>query len=175
MGLADDRVLGIKLGGLIYDVGKMAIPAELLIASRRLTEPEMAIVRTHPEVGARIVREIEFPWPIANMILQHHERMDGSGYPAKLKNGDILLEARIIGVADVVEAMASHRPHRPKLGIPAALEEIREKRGILYDPDVVDACERVIERSGRSLWEHKPSSTPGVVPPHRPRGTALPS
>ncbi len=153
MGLPASRILGIKFGALIHDVGKMAIPAEMLITSRRLTDAEMAIVRTHPAVGSRIVREAEFPWPVADMILQHHERLDGSGYPANLKNGEILLEAKIIGVADVVEAMASHRPYRPACGMDTAMQEIRDKRGVLYDPQVVDACLRVIERTGGKFWE----------------------
>lgn len=160
MGLPASRVLGIKFGALIHDVGKMAIPAEMLITSRRLTDAEMAIVRTHPSVGSRIVREAEFPWPVADMILQHHERLDGSGYPAHLKDGEILLEAKIIGVADVVEAMASHRPYRPAHGIAAAIQEIQEKRGILYDPEVVDACVRVLERSGDKIWEPQQPKAP---------------
>lgn len=166
MGLPSDHVLGIKFGALIHDVGKMAIPAELLITSRRLTEAEMAIVRTHPAVGSRIVSEAEFPWPVATMILQHHERLDGSGYPAGLTDAEILLDAKIIAVADVVEAMASHRPHRPALGIEAALAEINDKRGILYDPAAVDACIRVIQRTGGEFWQPAPLR-PLPVPPMR--------
>ena len=155
MGLPDGRVTGIKLGALVHDVGKIGVPAELLTTSRKLTAGELAIIRTHPAIGCDILSDARFPWPVMDMVKQHHERMDGSGYPAGLKGDEILLEARIIAVADVVEAMMSHRPHRPSLGLEGALAEIREQRGVLYDAQAVDACIRVIERAGGRFWEQE--------------------
>ena len=140
MGLNKEVIAGIRVAGSLHDIGKMYIPSEILTKPGKLTEIEFDMIRTHPEAGYSIVKMIEFPWPVAPIVLQHHERMDGSGYPAGLSDEDILLEARILGVADVVEAMASHRPYRPALGIDKALAEISQKRGSLYDPAVVDAC-----------------------------------
>ena len=140
MGLSEEVIAGIRVAGSLHDIGKMYIPSEILTKPGRLTEIEFDMIRTHPEAGYSIVKMIEFPWPVAPIVLQHHERMDGSGYPAGLFAEDILLEARILGVADVVEAMASHRPYRPALGIDKALAEISQKRGVLYDPEVVDVC-----------------------------------
>ncbi len=153
MGLPGERITGVKLGALIHDVGKMGIPAELLTTSRQLSPQELAIIRTHPSSGGDILSQADFPWPVREMVMQHHERVDGSGYPAGLKGEEILLEARIIAVADVVEAMTSHRPYRPGLGLEAGVAEIREQRGVLYDAQVVDACVRVVERAGAQLWE----------------------
>lgn len=140
MGLSSDRVDGIKITGIIHDIGKIHIPAEILSKPRALTSIEFSLIKTHPQVGADILKAIDFPWPVDKIVLQHHERMDGSGYPHGLSKKDILLESRILGVADVVEAMASHRPYRPALGIEKALKEITDNRGILYDKDVVDIC-----------------------------------
>ena len=140
LGLSPDRIDGIRIAGIIHDVGKMHVPSEILSKPDRLSEIEFSLIKTHPQVGFDILKEIEFPWPVADIVLQHHERMDGSGYPNKLSNENILLEARILAVADVVEAMTSHRPYRPALGIQRALEEISTNRGILYDPEVVDVC-----------------------------------
>jgi PAS domain S-box-containing protein len=140
MGLAAERVEGLRIAGTIHDVGKVSIPAEILSKPTRLTEIEFELIKSHPQIGHDILRDIDFTWPIAEMVLQHHERMNGSGYPRGLKGEDILLEARILAVSDVVEAMASHRPYRPALGIEAALEEIEKNKGILYDADVVSAC-----------------------------------
>lgn len=140
MGLKKKVIAGIRVAGSLHDIGKMYIPGEILTRTGALTEIEFDLVKTHPEAGYSILKMIEFPWPVAQIVLQHHERMDGSGYPAGLSGDDILLEAKILGVADVVEAMASHRPYRPALGIDKALEEISQKRGSLYDPEVVDAC-----------------------------------
>jgi HD-GYP domain-containing protein (c-di-GMP phosphodiesterase class II) len=108
----------------------------------------MELVRQHPQQGYEILKDVQTSWPLAEMVHQHHERPDGSGYPKGLKGGEILLEARILGVADVVEAMASYRPYRPSLGIDAALEEIESKKGLLYDPEVVDACSRLFREKG---------------------------
>ena len=146
MGLEEEQLQGVHTAGLLHDIGKISVPAEMLSKPSLLSEFEMAIIKTHPTVGHEILKEIPFPWPIAQMVLQHHERLDGSGYPAGLSGTDILLEARILAVADVVEAMASHRPYRASLGLDMALGEIREKSGKLYDPDVVRACLNISPR-----------------------------
>jgi PAS domain S-box-containing protein/putative nucleotidyltransferase with HDIG domain len=140
MGLQPERVEGIRVAGLIHDIGKIAVPAEILSKPGKISANEFALIKDHSQTGFDILKSIEFPWPIAQTVLQHHERMDGSGYPGNLKGVEIILEARIIAVADVVEAMSCHRPYRPALGIPAALEEIRAKKDTAYDPSVVDAC-----------------------------------
>lgn len=152
LGLPPEQVMGIQLGALIHDVGFISVPAEILVMPGRLDPTQMSIIKTHPKEGADILGNIDFPWPIASVILQHHERWDGSGYPDGLKGEEITLEARIIGIADVVEAMASHRPYRPALGIDAALAEIQANRGTLYDPTVVDCCMRVMEKKNRNFW-----------------------
>ncbi|UCG14839.1 MAG: HD-GYP domain-containing protein [Deltaproteobacteria bacterium] len=143
IGLSAHQIDGIRMAGLIHDLGKICVPAEILSKPGGLTEIELSLIRSHPQIGYEILKEIEFPWPVAQIVLQHHERMDGSGYPAGLSNGEIVLEARTLAVADVVEAMASHRPYRPALGIDKALEEVSDNRDILYDPEVVDACLRL--------------------------------
>ncbi len=131
---------GLRLAGLVHDVGKIQIPTEVLIKPTHLSEIEFVMIKMHPQVGYDILKAIEFPYPVAQIVLQHHERMDGSGYPAGLSDEDILLEARILGVADVVEAMSSHRPYRPALGVDIALDEITKHKRDLYDLEVVDAC-----------------------------------
>ncbi|MBA4395220.1 MAG: hypothetical protein C0407_16845, partial [Desulfobacca sp.] len=138
MGLAEERLGGLRTAGLIHDIGKIAVPAEILSNPSKLSEIEFNLIKVHPETGFDIIKDIDFPWPLAEMVLQHHERLDGSGYPRGLKGEDISLEARILAVADVVEAIASDRPYRPSLGINVALAEIEEKKGIFYDPDVVE-------------------------------------
>lgn len=145
MGLPLDQIDGIRLGAMIHDLGKISVPAEILSRPGRLTEIEFMLVKKHPEVGADILRQVEFPWPVMDIILQHHERLDGSGYPRGLRGDAILLGARIVAVADVVEAMASHRPYRAALGIEKALDEIRGGAGRLYDPAVCDVCLRLFE------------------------------
>jgi len=140
MNLSKDQIEGIRIAGTIHDLGKLFIPGEILSKPGKLNEYELSLIKLHSQVGFDILKDIEFPWPIAQIVYQHHERMDGSGYPQGLKGEQIIIEARILGVADVVEAMSSHRPYRPALGIAAALEEIEKKGGILYDPDVVSAC-----------------------------------
>jgi PAS domain S-box-containing protein/putative nucleotidyltransferase with HDIG domain len=143
MGLDADRVDGIRTAGVIHDIGKISVPAEILSKPGLLTPLEFSLIKTHSQIGYDILKDIEFPWDIATMVLQHHERLDGSGYPQGVTGERILLEARILTVADVVEAMASHRPYRPSLGMEKALEEIKDKRGRFYDPEVVDACVRL--------------------------------
>lgn len=148
LGLSDEAVEGIRFGSLIHDLGKIRVPAEILAKPTRLHPFEYELVKSHTEAGFEILRNIEFPWPVARMVLEHHERMDGSGYPRGLTGTDILLEARIIAVADVVEAMASHRPYRPGLGVDAALREIETRRGQWFDEQAVDACLRLFRSGG---------------------------
>jgi response regulator RpfG family c-di-GMP phosphodiesterase len=143
MGFTEHRVKGIGMAGMIHDLGKLSVPAEILSKPGRLNDMEFTLIKGHPKTGYDILKGIEFPWPIADVVYQHHERMNGSGYPRGLKGEEIILEARIMAVADVVEAMASHRPYRPALGIDAALEEISKSKGILYDPEVADTCGRL--------------------------------
>jgi putative nucleotidyltransferase with HDIG domain len=140
MGLSRELINGIRMAGLIHDVGKIQIPIEILIKPNHLSDIEFIWIRMHPQIGFDILKSIEFPYPVAQIVLQHHEMYNGSGYPKGLAAEEILQEARIIAVADVVEAMSSHRPYRPALGIEAALDEIQKNRGILYDPEAVDVC-----------------------------------
>jgi PAS domain S-box-containing protein len=140
MGLTDDQFDGLRMAGLIHDLGKINVPAEILSKPGQINDIEFSIIRYHPQICHDILKKIELPWPVAKIVLHHHERMDGSGYPQGLKGDEIMLEARILSVADVVEAMASHRPYRPALGIKVALEEITKNKGTLYDPVIVDAC-----------------------------------
>ena len=140
MGFPQAQVDGLVMAASIHDIGKISVPTEILSKPGRLTSIEFDIIKTHPGTGHNILKMISFPWPVADIVLQHHERMDGSGYPAGMPGGHILREARIIAVADVVESLSSHRPYRPAFGIDRALEEISKERGILYDPDAVDAC-----------------------------------
>ncbi|MDO8685937.1 MAG: response regulator [Clostridiales bacterium] len=135
-----ERLECMRLAGLVHDVGKIGIPSEILSTPRKLSETEYNLVKDHAKKGFDIIKDIDFYGPLAQIVYQHHERLDGSGYPMKLRDGEILPEARILAVADVVEAMSSNRPYRPSLGIDAALEEITQNRGILYDADVVDVC-----------------------------------
>ena len=140
MGLSEEAINGIRVVGTIHDIGKICVPSEILSKPGRITEAEFRIIKEHPRTGYDILKEIDFPWPVAQAILQHHERLNGSGYPNQLLAENIILEARVIAVSDVVEAMASHRPYRPALGIENALKEISLKKGVLYDPAAVDAC-----------------------------------
>ncbi|MFA5321461.1 MAG: PAS domain S-box protein [Smithella sp.] len=140
MGLSADEKDFISTAAIIHDIGKLSIPSEILSKPIKLTELEFELIKTHSQSGYNILKDINFPWPVAAVILQHHERMNGSGYPNNLKGENILLESRILAVADVVEAISSHRPYRPTLGINFALDEIINNRGILYDANVVDAC-----------------------------------
>ncbi len=148
LGLPEDEVAGIYYASLVHDIGKISIPGEILSKPGRLSSAEFALIRVHPEAGHDIVRSIDFPWPVNDIVLQHHERLDGSGYPQGLEGDQISYGAMIVAVADVVEAMSSHRPYRPALGVEAALDEIRKNRGRLYDPGVVDACESIVLAQG---------------------------
>jgi putative two-component system response regulator len=143
MNLPEDNITGLYLAGLIHDIGKVSVPAEILCNPNKLSIDEFNIIKMHPTLGYEILKGLELPWPIAQIIHQHHERIDGSGYPLGLSGKDILLEARILAVADVVEAMASHRPYRASLGLDRALHEIVRDRGKLYDSKAVDACLKV--------------------------------
>jgi PAS domain S-box-containing protein len=151
VGLGGDQLETLRLASLIHDIGKIAIPAEILSKPGRLSEAEFNLIRQHPDAGFDILATIDFGSPVAEMVLQHHERLDGSGYPRGLSADEILPEARIMAVADVVEAMSSHRPYRPGLGIDAALAEVREHAGVKYDADVVAACVRLFEEQGFQL------------------------
>jgi putative nucleotidyltransferase with HDIG domain/PAS domain S-box-containing protein len=151
MGLASDVVEGIRTAGLIHDLGKIAIPAEILSKPGRLTALEYQIIQTHVSVAYELLKPIQFPWPIADAVAQHHERLDGSGYPARLAGDAIGMHGRVLAVADVVESMASHRPYRPALGMDRALEEIQRGRGTQYDPNAVDACLRLFREKAYSL------------------------
>ena len=151
MGVSEDQIQGIRLAGVIHDVGKISVPGEILSKPGRIGTNEFGIIKEHPQVGYNILKTVDFPWPIAQIVLQHHERMDGSGYPNGISGENILLEARILAVADVVEAMASHRPYRAALGIDLALREISKNRGSSYDPKVVDACLRLFNEKSYRL------------------------
>lgn len=151
LGLSEERIEGLRMAGIIHDVGKIYIPAEILSKPGRLTEPEFSLVKTHSQIGFDILKDIEFPWPIAQIVLQHHEKIDGSGYPRGLKGSDILMEARILAVADVVEAISSHQSYRPAIGLEKSLEELAEKSGVLYDAAVVEACLSLFREKGFKL------------------------
>lgn len=147
MKLDEFMIDGIQLSALIHDIGKMSVPAEILSKPGKLTSSEIKLIRYHPEFGYEILKSIDFPWPVAKIVLQHHERIDGSGYPNGLVDKEILLEAKIIAVSDLVEAMASYRPFRPAIGLNEALNELKKNTGILYDPDVVNACIKVLKNN----------------------------
>jgi PAS domain S-box-containing protein len=151
MGLSPEMTEGLRMAGCIHDIGKLSIPAEILSKPTNLTEIEYSLIKEHSRNGHEILKDVESPWPLAEIIYQHHERMDGSGYPRNLKGEEICMEARILAVADVVESMASHRPYRAGLGIDVALEEIEKNRGIFYDNNVADACLRLFREKGFKL------------------------
>lgn len=151
IGLPQDKIDGIRMAGSIHDIGKLSIPAEILSKPTKLTDIEFSLIKEHTRKGYEMFKDMESPWPLAEIVYQHHERLDGSGYPRKLKGEEICIEARILAVADVVEAMALHRPYRASLGIDAALDEIQKNRDILYDADVADACLRLFREKGFQL------------------------
>jgi PAS domain S-box-containing protein len=151
MGLPYDTIEGIRMAGVIHDIGKLSIPSEILTKPTKLTSLEFSLIKEHPRNGYEMLKHVDSPWPLAQIIYQHHERIDGSGYPNKLKGDEIILEARIIAVADVVEAMASHRPYRASLGIETAINEIENNKGILYDETVVEVCLKLFREKGYQL------------------------
>ena len=151
MNLPDDQIDGIRVAATIHDLGKISVPAEILSKPTKLKKTEFDLIKEHSQSGYDILKDIDFPWPVARIVLEHHERMNGSGYPNGLTGDNILMESRIIAVADVVESMGSHRPYRPSLGIEAALEEIEKNRGTHYDNAVADACLRVFREKGYQL------------------------
>lgn len=180
MGLSEDRLYNLRMAGMLHDLGKFAIPSDLLSKPGKLTPQELALIKTHPQVAYNILEPITLPGNTVQIILQHHERLNGSGYPQGLKGEEILLEARILGVADVMEAMCSHRPYRASLGLAATLDELTRNQGILYDTAVVETC---LKLYGQDL----PASPQGSIPlprltegggarPHEAfaRGRALP-
>jgi PAS domain S-box-containing protein/putative nucleotidyltransferase with HDIG domain len=169
MGLSEDALEGLEMAGILHDVGKVYVPAEILSKPARLSQMEMGIMKTHPEVGFEILREVSFPWPVARAVLEHHERMDGSGYPAGLHGHEISLEARILAVSDVVEAMSSHRPYRAALGLARALDEIKSGRGRGFEPDAVDVCLHLFDGGGFS-FEAPASACPEQGAPRNSNG-----
>ncbi len=152
LGLPEKTISGLRMAAYIHDIGKLSVPSEILSKCGKLTEVEFNFIKIHPQAGYDIMKGIHFPWPVADIVLQHHEKINGSGYPHGLSGDQILLEARIIAVADVVEAMASHRPYRPTLGIKQAMDDIRENRGILFDASAVDACLTILSRD-KLFWK----------------------
>jgi putative two-component system response regulator len=153
MGLSADRLDGLQMAGYIHDIGKIGVPAEILSKPSKLTAIEFGMIKTHPQAGYDILKPIEFPWPIARMVLEHHERMDGTGYPNGLRAGDILIESRILALADVIEAISTHRPYRPALGVDAALAEVESGAGVLYDAEAAEASRRLFRDRGYILSE----------------------
>lgn len=151
MALPPEQIAGIHIIAMVHDIGKVAVPGEILSKPGQLSSEEFSIIKTHPQVAYDVLKNLEFPWPVAQGVLQHHERLDGSGYPNGLCGESIILEARILCLADVVESMVSHRPYRPALGLERALREIKQNRGILYDPEVADACCRLSSNGGFKL------------------------
>ncbi|MBN1366268.1 MAG: PAS domain S-box protein [Syntrophaceae bacterium] len=151
MGLSNEKIDGIRMAGSIHDIGKLSVPGEILAKPTKLTNLEFSLIKGHAQSGYDMLKDIESPWPLADIVYQHHERMDGSGYPKNLKGNEIILEARIMAVADVVEAMSSHRPYRAALGVEAALQEIEKNKGILYDDDVAEACLRLFREKHYKL------------------------
>jgi PAS domain S-box-containing protein len=146
MQLAPTRIEGLRFGAMVHDIGKLGIPAEILSLPRKLKAEELALVRMHSQIGYDILKDMDYPWPIQDLVLQHHERLDGSGYPNRLRGQEICLEARVLAVADAVEAMASHRPYRAGIGVDRAVEEVWTERGTKYDTNVVAACIAVRDR-----------------------------
>jgi putative nucleotidyltransferase with HDIG domain len=148
MGLPEDQVDALRMAGIVHDLGKISIPAEILSKPSQLSNIEFSLIKAHPQISYDILKDIDFNWPVAEIVLQHHERINGSGYPNGLSGKDIYLEARILAVADVVEAISSHRPYRPAYGIDVALEEIEKNKDVLYDPEAVEACLRLFREKG---------------------------
>ena len=152
LGFTEKKLSGLRMAAVIHDIGKLFIPAEMLTKPGKLTDAEMNLIKIHPQVGFDILKGIEFPWPIADIVVQHHERLDGSGYPNGLRENDILFEAKIIAVADVIEAMSTNRPYRPTLGMARALQEIQDHKNTRFDASIVDACVKIMNRD-KLFWK----------------------
>jgi HD-GYP domain-containing protein (c-di-GMP phosphodiesterase class II) len=148
MGLAAEKIEGLRMAGVIHDIGKIVLPTEVLSKPTKMSVIEISLISEHVRLGYDILKDVESPWPMAEIVYQHHERMNGSGYPRNLKGEEICIEARILAVADVVEAMSSNRPYRPVVGLDAALEEIEKNKGVFYDNAAVDACLRLFREKG---------------------------
>jgi len=148
MKLSQDKIEGTRVASLVHDIGKVNLPTEIISKPKKLVEVEFNLVKNYPRVGYDILKKVDFPWPIAEIVLQHQEKIDGSGYPRGLKDGEICIEAKILGVANVVEAMSSYKSYRPALSIDEALAEILENKNILFDPEVVDTCIKLIKENG---------------------------
>ncbi len=155
MGLGEDTIYGLRMASELHDLGKIAVPSEILTRPGQLNDLEYGIIRSHVQTGYDILKKIEFPWPLADIVMQHHERLDGSGYPNGLKSDEIMFEAKILAVADVFETISSHRPYRPSLGVNRAVEELLTSKGILYDEDAVTACISLMEEK---RFEFEPAS-----------------
>ncbi len=151
MSLPEEQIIAITVAGLLHDVGKACVPTSILNKSGQLTNAELFMLRSHPEFGYDILKEIDLEWPVADIVLQHHERLDGSGYPRGLTGNQIKFETQLLSVADVVEAMSAHRPYRPSLGLERAMGEIRDKSGTLFNPEVVSACLKVCQDSAHGF------------------------
>jgi HD-GYP domain-containing protein (c-di-GMP phosphodiesterase class II) len=160
MNLSNDQIEGLRISAVLHDIGKISIPAEILSKPGKLADIEFSLIKTHPQAGYDILNGIEFPWPVARTVMEHHERINGSGYPQNLKGDHIIIEARILAVADVVDAMASYRPYRAAMGINAALEEIENNKGILYDKDVADVCLKLFREKGYQLAKEEKITNP---------------
>jgi PAS domain S-box-containing protein len=176
MGFPEEKITGIYIASVLHDIGKMAVPVEILVKPGRLTDMEMSLIQMHPQAGYEILKGIDFPWPVAQATLQHHERMNGSGYPHGLKGDEIIPEARILAVSDVVDAMTHHRPYRPAFSLQKTVEEIKKGRGRLYDPQVVDACLEVL--GGKQPFVISEYSMSSTLPQFRSRSknsSALPT
>jgi HD-GYP domain-containing protein (c-di-GMP phosphodiesterase class II) len=155
MGLPPEIIEGLRMAGVIHDIGKITLPTEVLSKPTKMSDIEISLISEHVRIGYDILKDVESPWPMAEIVYQHHERMDGSGYPRNLKGEEIRIEARILAVADVVEAMASNRPYRPAVGLDAALEEIEKNKGVFYDNAAADACLRLFREKGFKWLDYK--------------------
>jgi putative nucleotidyltransferase with HDIG domain len=176
LGLSEYQITGIYIAGVLHDIGKMAVPVEILVKPGSLSDMERSLIQIHPQAGYEILKGIDFPWPVAQATLQHHERMDGSGYPQGLKGGEIILEARILAIADVTDAMTHHRPYRPAFSLQDAVKEIKKGRGSLYDPQVSAACLEVLH--GKEPWaisEYSTNSTSPQFPSRSKNSSVLPT
>ena len=161
MELPESQIEGLRIAGVVHDIGKICVPSEILSKPGRITDAEFELIKNHSQVGHDILGSVDFPWPVAKIVLQHHERIDGTGYPNGLKGSEILLEARILGVADTVEAMAAHRPYRAARGMDEALAVIREGTGTKYDPEAVAACAKLISEKRFEFKSEFGSGRPG--------------